>query len=160
MRKGQENLIPFSERTEDEQREIRKSGGKASGAARRRKADLRRMAQDILDGTYTDKNGRQFTGAELIQSGLLANLGNPNSKNWGKAMDIFIQLTGANISPEQKQKMKAEAELAKAKARAANPKKNVNTVDDSFIKALELTAENDWNEEDDSDNNNDDNNDV
>lgn len=99
----------FHERTTEEQREIARKGGKASGAARRRKADLRRMAQDILDGTYTDKNGRQFTGAELIQSGLLANLGNPNSKNWGKAMDIFIQLTGANISPEQKQKIKAVA---------------------------------------------------
>lgn len=109
MKKGQENLIPFSERTEDERREIRKSGGKASGAARRRKADLRRMAQEILDGTYADKNGKPFTGAELIQNGLLANLGNPNSKNWGKAMDIFIQLTGANISPEQKQKLKAVA---------------------------------------------------
>ncbi|MBR1749935.1 MAG: hypothetical protein IJ740_03495 [Ruminococcus sp.] len=150
----------FHERTAEEQREIARKGGKASGAARRRKADLRRMAQDILDGTYTDKNGKPFTGAELIQNGLLANLGNPNSKNWGKAMDIFIQLTGANISPEQKQKIKAEAELAKAKARAANPKKNVNTVDDSFIKALESTAENDWNEGDDSDNNNDDDNDV
>ena len=150
----------FHERTAEEQREIARKGGKASGAARRRKADLRRMAQDILDGTYTDKNGKPFTGAELIQNGLLANLGNPNSKNWGKAMDIFIQLTGANISPEQKQKIKAEAELAKANARAANPKKNVNTVDDSFIKALESTAENDWNEGDDSDNNNDDDNDV
>lgn len=150
MKKGQENLIPFSERTEDEQREIRKSGGKASGAARRRKADLRRMAQDILDGTYTDKNGRQFTGAELIQSGLLANLGNPNSKNWGKAMDIFIQLTGANISPEQKAKLKAETQLAKAKAKAADPKQANKVVGDNFIEALNATAkESDWKEVDD-----------
>lgn len=118
MRKGQENLIPFSERTEEEARENGRKGGKASGVARRRKADLRRMAQEILDGTYKDKNGKPFTGADLIQKGLLANLGNPNSKNWGKAMDIFIQLTGANISPEQKQKIKAEAQLAKAKAKA------------------------------------------
>lgn len=154
MRKGQENLIPFSERTEEEARESGRKGGKASGAARRRKADLRRMAQEILDGTYTDKNGRQFTGAELIQSGLLANLGNPNSKNWGKAMDIFIQLTGANMSPEQKAKLKAETKLAKAKAKAADPKQAVNTVDDNFIEALNATAGDDWNEgensEDDS----------
>ena len=148
MRKGQENLIPFSERTEDEQREIRKSGGKASGVARRRKADLRRMAQDILDGTYTDKNGRQFTGAELIQSGLLANLGNPNSKNWGKAMDIFIQLTGANISPEQKAKLKAETQLAKAKAKSADPKQATQRAGDNFLAALNGTAVDDWKEVD------------
>jgi hypothetical protein len=116
---NEQNLKPF---TEDQNREEAvkngRKGGKASGVARRRKADLRRMAQDILNETYTDKNGKPFTGAELIQNGLLANLGNPNSKNWGKAMDIFIQLTGANISPEQKQKLKAETQLAKAKAKA------------------------------------------
>lgn len=139
----------FDERTAEEQREIARKGGKASGAARRRKADLRRMAQDILDGTYTDKNGKPFTGAELIQNGLLANLGNPNSKNWGKAMDIFIQLTGANISPEQKAKLKAETQLAKAKAKAADPKQAVNTVNDNFLEALNGTAADDWEETDD-----------
>ena len=139
----------FHERTAEEQREIAQKGGKASGVARRRKADLRRMAQDILDGTYTDKNGKQFTGAELIQSGLLANLGNPNSKNWGKAMDIFIQLTGANISPEQKQKLKAETQLAKAKAKSADPKQATQRVGDNFLTALNGTAVDDWKEADD-----------
>ena len=108
------------------------------------------MAQDILDGTYTDKNGKPFTGAELIRSGLLANLGNPNSKNWGKAMDIFIQLTGANMSPEQKAKLKAETQLAKAKAKAADPKQAVSTVNDNFLEALNATAEeDDWSDNDD-----------
>lgn len=134
----------------DEAVENGRKGGKASGAARRRKADLRRMAQDILDGTYKDKNGKPFTGAELIQNGLLANLGNPNSKNWGKAMDIFIQLTGANMSPEQKAKLKAETQLAKAKAKAADPKQAVSTVSDNFLEALNATAEgDDWSDSDD-----------
>lgn len=150
MRKGQENLIPFSERTEEEARENGRKGGKASGAARRRKADLRRMAQDILDGTYTDKNGKPFSGADLIQNGLMQNLSNPNSKNWGKAMDIFIQLTGANMSPEQKAKLKAETQLAKAKAKAADPKQAVSTVSDNFLEALNATAEGDnWSDNDD-----------
>jgi LDH2 family malate/lactate/ureidoglycolate dehydrogenase len=148
---NEQNLKPF---TEDQNREEAvkngRKGGKASGVARRRKADLRRMAQDILDGTYTDKNGKPFTGAELIQNGLLANLGNPNSKNWGKAMDIFIQLTGANMSPEQKAKLKAETQLAKAKAKAADPKQAVSTVNDNFLEALNATAEeDDWSDNDD-----------
>lgn len=107
----------FDERTVEEQREIARKGGKASGVARRRKADLRRMAQEILDGRYTDKNGKPFSGADLIQNGLMQNLSNPNSRNWGKAMDIFIQLTGANMTPEQKHKLKAETELLKARAK-------------------------------------------
>lgn len=148
---NEQNLKHF---TEDQNREEAvkngRKGGKASGVARRRKADLRRMAQDILDGTYKDKNGKPFTGAELIQNGLLANLGNPNSKNWGKAMDIFIQLTGANMSPEQKQKLKAETQLAKAKAKAADPKQTVSTVNDNFLEALNATAEgDDWSDNED-----------
>lgn len=42
---GYKNLIPFSERTEEEQRAIRVAGGKASGETRRRK----RAAKEILD---------------------------------------------------------------------------------------------------------------
>ena len=43
-----ENLIPMNERTKDEQREIASKGGKASGAARRRKRTMREAAQLIL----------------------------------------------------------------------------------------------------------------
>ena len=46
-----ENLIPMNERTKDEQREIASKGGKASGAARRRKRTMREAAQLILQAT-------------------------------------------------------------------------------------------------------------
>ena len=46
---NEENLIPFDKRTEKEQREIRSKGGKASGAARRRKRDLKSAMKMILD---------------------------------------------------------------------------------------------------------------
>ena len=45
---NEQNLIPFGERTESEQREIRSEGGKASGAARRRKRSLREAADLYL----------------------------------------------------------------------------------------------------------------
>ena len=44
---GEENLIPFTERTEEEQREIARKGGIASGIARRRKRDMKE-AVDLL----------------------------------------------------------------------------------------------------------------
>lgn len=47
-RKGKKNLIPFSERTEEEQRDIRSKGGKASGKTRRKKKFLRDMLYTAL----------------------------------------------------------------------------------------------------------------
>ena len=45
---NEQNLIPFNERTESEQREIQSAGGKASGAARRRRKSLREAADYYL----------------------------------------------------------------------------------------------------------------
>ena len=42
------NLIPFNERTEEEQRKIQRKGGIASGKARREKADLKKKVNEIL----------------------------------------------------------------------------------------------------------------
>lgn len=47
-RDGTENLIPFNERTEEEQRKIQRKGGIASGKARREKVDLKKKVNDIL----------------------------------------------------------------------------------------------------------------
>lgn len=45
---GRANLIPMNRRTEIEQKRIATAGGKASGAARRKKADFRRVLNQIL----------------------------------------------------------------------------------------------------------------
>ena len=47
-RDGTENLIPFNERTVEEQRKIQRKGGIASGKARREKADLKKKVDEIL----------------------------------------------------------------------------------------------------------------
>ena len=46
---GRANLIPFNKLSEDEQKEIRSKGGKASGEARRKKRDMREVAKAILE---------------------------------------------------------------------------------------------------------------
>ncbi len=48
MRPGQENLIPNHERTPEERRENARKAGKASGRARRKKADFKKAAETIL----------------------------------------------------------------------------------------------------------------
>lgn len=98
-----------------EARERGSKGGINSGKARRRKADLRRMAQEVLDGTFKDKHGKEFTGEEAVIQGLVANLADPKGKNWGKAMDLLVELLGADKSREEKQQIKAQTALLKAK---------------------------------------------
>lgn len=54
---NEKNLIPFSERTEDEARELGAKGGKASGASRRKKRSMQECAKFILSlptGTKAD----------------------------------------------------------------------------------------------------------
>lgn len=50
-----ENLIPFNERTEEEQRKIQRKGGIASGKARRKKADLKKAINLILSSTVSNE---------------------------------------------------------------------------------------------------------
>lgn len=45
---GEDNLIPLSERTKEEQREIATMGGKASGEARRRKRAMKQTLELLL----------------------------------------------------------------------------------------------------------------
>lgn len=47
--KGDENLVPMNRRTKNEQRQIARAGGMASGAARRRKRDMQQALNAILD---------------------------------------------------------------------------------------------------------------
>lgn len=66
---GQENLIPMNERTEEEQREIARMGGIASGKARKEKKLLRELLEDALSkGTETDNEYINITLALIRQA--------------------------------------------------------------------------------------------
>ena len=58
---NEQNLKPFTQMTESEQRRIASMGGKASGEARRKKKLMREVMQDCLDETITLKNGDEIT---------------------------------------------------------------------------------------------------
>lgn len=55
-RDGTKNLTPMNKRTKDEQKKIASKGGKASGKARRKKADLKKAMETLLALDVTDKN--------------------------------------------------------------------------------------------------------
>ena len=68
---GIDNLIPMTELTEDEQREMARKGGIESGKARREKRDRKQIASELLDltvsGAGIDKIKKFFNikGVEL-----------------------------------------------------------------------------------------------
>lgn len=126
--------------------ELGAKGGKASGEARRRKADLRKMAQAFLDGTFKDENGETMTGAEIFIKGLVKNLSAPSSKNWSKAVEIVTQLTDTLTA----EKIKADIAIAQAKAKAIKTEYEApEIVTDNFLEALNKSAAEDWNDESD-----------
>lgn len=61
-----ENLKPFSERTESEQKEIRSKGGKKSGEVRRAKKTMRELLDYLLEKEITNKKGEKATTKEAI----------------------------------------------------------------------------------------------
>lgn len=54
-RKGEDNLIPISERSSEEVREMGRKGGIKSGKVRKAKRDMRNMLNDYLSQPITDK---------------------------------------------------------------------------------------------------------
>lgn len=145
---NQENLIPLNRRSKEEQRLIQSAAGKASGAARRRKADLRKMAQDILTGTY-EVDGEKKTGTELFAAGIVQLMQDPYAKNWGKAAEVLMRLTGSDLTPDEIKKQKAEIALLKAKQlqiKSMTISGEETQEDDGFIDALGASAASDWTE--------------
>lgn len=57
---AQEDLIPLNRRTKDEQKEIARQGGIASGAARRRKKTYAELAEIIGTQKVSEENGRKL----------------------------------------------------------------------------------------------------
>ena len=87
------NLIPFSERTEDEQRQIATMGGKASGEARRLKKTFKLALRELLeeevikDGKPTGK-----TYQDLVNLGLLKGAMKGNAYNYRTMLETIGEL--------------------------------------------------------------------
>ena len=70
MKDGKDNLINLADRTKEEQREIARSGGIASGKSRRERKSLREAIDILLAKDFTNKDGKTASGVEVIAIGL------------------------------------------------------------------------------------------
>lgn len=64
---GHDNLIPFNRRTEDEQREITRKGGTASGVARRKKKKMKEVLAFLLHDAEIPEAIRENLKAQGIR---------------------------------------------------------------------------------------------
>lgn len=106
--------------------EEQSQGGAKSGESRRQKADMRKAAQTILDGEYSDKHtGEKKSGAEVLVLTLFKIATDPKNKQCISAVKTLMELTSQNKSSEETKKLiaeiskiEAETELTQAKAKA------------------------------------------
>lgn len=82
------NLIPFSERTDEEQRRIATMGGKASGEARRKKKEMREMLETCLEM----KNKKGLTYRQLATMGLINGAIKGNAQNYRTILETLGEL--------------------------------------------------------------------
>lgn len=98
---NEQNIIPNSERTPEERREIAAAGGRASGEARRRKKSLREAAELYLSLPVADKRAwnklaRDGVDPEDVdnQMAIIAGLTIKAVKGDAKAAKLLFELVG------------------------------------------------------------------
>ena len=103
---GIENLIPMTELTEDEQREMARKGGVASGKARREKRDRKQIASELLDltvqGAGIDKIKKFFNmkNVELTayDTMFLSCMMKAMQKGDAKALEKLLKIAGEQFT--------------------------------------------------------------
>ena len=98
---NEKNLIPNSERTPDELREIAQKGGIASGAARRRKRSLKEAADyylslPVADKRTTNKLLRRYVDSDDIDNQMAMSAGLHEAAACGdaRAASVLAKLLG------------------------------------------------------------------
>ena len=124
---NEKNLIPFSERSESEVREINSKGGKASGETRRRKKDMKQKMKALLElpAAANDKEQLQALGVDpddmdnemVLVMAMFLNAAQGDTK----AFDRVMQLLGKDIGHEELALRKRELRL---KEKAASESDN------------------------------------
>lgn len=156
---NRKNLIPNSERTPSELREMTRKGGIASGRARRRKANLKRTMEEMLQlelpegklkkqladlGVEADLTMEQGLVFSLLINGI--NKGNP------QAFETIKKTIGQDTTLQDRQEQRARTEKLKAETERAKAmlEPEIETGDDGFLEVLEQKTEEVWQDDEES----------
>ena len=109
---AQKDLIPFNQRTEEEQKKIASMGGKKSGEVRREQKTYREMAKAMLSATIKDKKildelkayGLSETDVKAYTLlGMIKASGNGSHNAFDRLMMLVGEETQATTSEQEKQ---------------------------------------------------------
>lgn len=149
---NEENLIPTSKRTKSEAREMASKGGIASGKARRKKANLKKAFETILQADVASPNVRkqleEFGFEATNEMALAMVMMQKAMKGNVRAFEQISKLTTTDAKDtldrkEQKERIKAlELENEKRKITLEGGAKSEDVMSDYFDK-LEDTLGND-----------------
>lgn len=87
-----DNLVSLANRTTEEQREIARMGGIASGKARQEKATMRKTLEMLLD----EKNNKGKTYRELTTLGLIKGAIDGKADNYKTIVQLLGELQESN----------------------------------------------------------------
>ena len=106
---GAENLVPQNKRTKEEQREIARQGGIASGKARQQKKTMREILRECLKMECTDDDLEKLKLTGKIDNGTAVTLGlilgakSGNAQNYKQIVEMLGELTPtSNETPQLK----------------------------------------------------------
>ena len=152
---NEKNLIPFTERTESEVRELNAKGGRKSGESRRRKKSMREamnfmLSQPVVNNEIYNQTALMGVSPENIdnQNAIVAAMIKEAATGNVKAFAAICDLIGENSNGKRVEIARKELKLKEA----AEARKNgeVEEIgDDGFINALNGTAAEDWAEDED-----------
>ena len=108
---NEKNLVPNSARTPEERRENAKKAGVASGAARRKKRDIKKSLEALMDGTYTTENGEKTDGIGFLASTLFKIATDPKHKQVIKAQQLIFELLDMDKGADDKKRIKQALKL-------------------------------------------------
>lgn len=107
LKKGKETRF----RPGEEQAEKARKGGIASGRSRRKKSDIKKTIQAILDNTYTDNKGEEKTGEEVLAITLFKIATDKKHRQCIQAQRLIYELTGQDKTPEDRKRIKQALKL-------------------------------------------------
>lgn len=115
---NEENLKPFNELSEKEQRKIRSMGGKRSGEVRRKRKTMREMLDYLLSKEIKNKQGEKATTLEALMVATIKKAMSGDTKavqfirdTIGEMPTQKIENTGINIVVADKEHQKMLKDL-------------------------------------------------
>lgn len=138
-----ENLIPLNRRTKSEQRKIQSEGGKASGEARRKKADFRKTLNALLTAEIDSPEWTPVLEAmgleSTLESAVLAAQIREALLGSTKAATFVAKYSGQSPEPEENiRNREADTELKQARKQAVTGE---NETDEALDKLDEILRE-------------------